>query len=399
MSTLSPAEKYDIFVGRYDFPTVQSEWRRTSPNDYTWEGLCHGWAPAALDFKQPYPVNMTNKDGIVIPFGSSDVKALLTYFMGEYNLESTVFFAGDRCKYDLENDPAKGDSSPACADINAGTIHIILANELGLRHRGLVADRDRSIEVWNQPVHTYISRIEGERPPSNGSAPGTVKEIKVVTEMKYTVEVVPQWKAYMPLSRSSQYEYYLELDAQNRIIGGSYFDWDRADFVWAMPYHGNFTGYWEHIEDIYKASVPSAKRTTSEVVDTRAMKRRVADRTVTLESASDIFGTLTNGRAGYESNSWEEWLIQPPQGATSITIGFKNFATERYRDKVKIYEYWPQEGRKGALVAVLHGNEEMGHIRLPVTVEVASPGAYVALQTDETVNMSGFMAYYTANFN
>jgi hypothetical protein len=38
VSTLSPAEKYDIFVGRYDFPTVQSEWRRTSPNDYTWEG-------------------------------------------------------------------------------------------------------------------------------------------------------------------------------------------------------------------------------------------------------------------------------------------------------------------------------------------------------------------------
>jgi hypothetical protein len=39
---LSPAEKLDILSGRYDYPTVRSEWGRTSPNDEYWEGLCHG---------------------------------------------------------------------------------------------------------------------------------------------------------------------------------------------------------------------------------------------------------------------------------------------------------------------------------------------------------------------
>lgn len=42
LAQLSPAEKLDIFAGRYDYPTVQSEWQRTSPNDAQWEGLCHG---------------------------------------------------------------------------------------------------------------------------------------------------------------------------------------------------------------------------------------------------------------------------------------------------------------------------------------------------------------------
>ncbi len=31
LSGLSPAEKFDIFNGRYDYPTVHSEWERTSP--------------------------------------------------------------------------------------------------------------------------------------------------------------------------------------------------------------------------------------------------------------------------------------------------------------------------------------------------------------------------------
>ncbi len=42
LKILSPAEKYDIYVGRYDYPTVQSEWKRTNPEDAHWEGLCHG---------------------------------------------------------------------------------------------------------------------------------------------------------------------------------------------------------------------------------------------------------------------------------------------------------------------------------------------------------------------
>ena len=67
ISSLSPAEKLDIFAGRFDYPTVNSEWQRTSPQDAQWEGLCHGWAPASQFYLQPEPVNMTSKDQLIIP--------------------------------------------------------------------------------------------------------------------------------------------------------------------------------------------------------------------------------------------------------------------------------------------------------------------------------------------
>ena len=83
LADLSPAEKYDIFMGRYDFPTVKLERERTSRQDKKWEGICHGWAPAALHFTEPHPVLIDSVDGVAVPFGSSDVKALLSYYQGE----------------------------------------------------------------------------------------------------------------------------------------------------------------------------------------------------------------------------------------------------------------------------------------------------------------------------
>lgn len=79
---LSPAEKYDILMGRYDYPTVKSERERTDPGMSDWQGICHGWVPAAINHVEPLPANATNGDGIVIPFGSSDVKALFSYYYG-----------------------------------------------------------------------------------------------------------------------------------------------------------------------------------------------------------------------------------------------------------------------------------------------------------------------------
>ena len=81
LRTLSPAEKFDIYNNRLDYPTVKSEWRRTSPSNPNWFGLCHGWAPASKLFREPGPVTLTASNGIRVPFGSSDVKALLTYLL------------------------------------------------------------------------------------------------------------------------------------------------------------------------------------------------------------------------------------------------------------------------------------------------------------------------------
>lgn len=55
---------------------------------------------------QPDAVTLKNADGITIPFGSSDVKALLSYFLAEYNTVPTPYL-GERCNIDLDAYPTR----------------------------------------------------------------------------------------------------------------------------------------------------------------------------------------------------------------------------------------------------------------------------------------------------
>lgn len=82
LKKLSPAEKFDILHGRYDYPTVMAERARTSPEAKNWEGLCHGWIQAAIHHPEPEPNVGVNPDGVVVPFGSADIKGLMTYYYG-----------------------------------------------------------------------------------------------------------------------------------------------------------------------------------------------------------------------------------------------------------------------------------------------------------------------------
>ncbi|MBC7690715.1 MAG: hypothetical protein H7222_03025 [Methylotenera sp.] len=91
--TLSPAEKYDILMGRYDYPTVKGERTRNSPKMASWEGICHGWVPAAINHVEPRPVSLKNADGITVSFGTSDVNALLSYY---YGVPAYDFARGER---------------------------------------------------------------------------------------------------------------------------------------------------------------------------------------------------------------------------------------------------------------------------------------------------------------
>ena len=65
---LSPAEKYDILMRRFDYPTVRREWRDNSPNDTSWFGICHGVAPASLNHAEPKNRAVVTRDGIKLNF-------------------------------------------------------------------------------------------------------------------------------------------------------------------------------------------------------------------------------------------------------------------------------------------------------------------------------------------
>lgn len=280
---LSPSEKYDLFIGRYDFPLTQYERSRTKimktiqdseeyDSDFeipSWEGLCHAWAPATLAYSNPSPVTLTNKDGVKVSFGSSDVKALLTYFL-HYNKTATSFFLGGRCNTnfdDLKAELRSGEitqeeyeaqvNSSKCRDTNAGAFHMVIANQIALLDEGFIVDVTRDLEVWNQPVHGYESRIISEFVgASKGAAKGTVKEIEIRTNMHYTVEIDQEWSMVTPdyMSESvKSYHYRIELNKNDEIIGGEWIGFDRPDFLWKQT-TPKFAGFFKDLEKIYDAS-------------------------------------------------------------------------------------------------------------------------------------------------
>lgn len=249
LSHLSPAEKYDAYRGRYDYPFVASERARTSPDDPRWFGLCHGWAPAAYNFDEPRAVTLAGANGIRIPFGSSDVKALLLFAQQD---APEWHMAGERCEDD------EG-TNGACRDVNAGSFHVILANQIGLLGAGFVAEVSRGAEIWNQPVYGFSTRILSRSDTVYaGAAPGTRAIVEVETTLDYIAESEPSWEPlpfsmYPEQGRSRTYRYALELDAQGGILGGEWRSTDHPDFFWTQGLPA-LRGMWAPLRKIYAAA-------------------------------------------------------------------------------------------------------------------------------------------------
>lgn len=254
LRAMSPAEKYDVYMGRFDYPTVQRERMRTSPDDAGWEGLCHGWAAASLLYREPAAAVVVSSDGVEVPFGASDIKALLIYFQAEIaNARSNML--GERCNRDSVTPEDMGASD--CRDTNAGSLQIVLANRLGLQKKGFVIDRTRNFQVWNQPVFAFKSTVEKTQGPSEGAAIGTVQEVVLATQVSYAVEIEPRWDKVLDTEDQNDsaetYHYRLELDASGEIIGGEWLEWNRPDFLWTQE-RENFTGYFRGLQEILKAA-------------------------------------------------------------------------------------------------------------------------------------------------
>ncbi len=229
LAQLSPSEKYDLFVGNYEYAL---NYRITSGNRATessWQGYCHGWTIASMHFDEPQPVTVVNPDGVRIPFGSSDVKALLTIFQGEvvrstYSVAEIPFkketrVMGSLC---LSNEP----TSPQCADTNPGSFHIAMANYLGIQQRAFGIDATTTYEKWNHPVFDYRTTLL-ERQRTNATGANAVAErLYIRSDVTYALEIEPAWN---PMNDSPEYpqktkayHYTLELDAAGNIVGGEW---------------------------------------------------------------------------------------------------------------------------------------------------------------------------------
>lgn len=286
---LSPAELYDISNNDYNYSLTKRALRLYSPRDLWWEGICHGWAQAAINFPEPEPVVLTNKDGIKVPFGSSDVKSLLAMHEA-YNFKGETFaFAGRRCKVNGKVE-GEGDDrdrpehraypapelaeSPDCKDVNAGAFHVIMANMLGFLGKGFVADIDRFNDVWNQPITGYTSEIVAEEPVSAGQrSQGIARRVRVKMAMEYGEELkffTPQLAAEghqnfvskLPVTLTphqkflkKNYEYIVEINGKGQVVGGEWITQTRPDFMWMYARSKNFKSSpvpLTHLKHIYR---------------------------------------------------------------------------------------------------------------------------------------------------
>lgn len=247
---LAPSEKFDLLNGRYDYPLRNEVAKIAHPGAMDWEGICHGWAPASMNHPEPQPKILISADGIRIPFGSSDIKGLMSFYYANHHPE-VARHMGLRC------DP--GSAEDRCRDdMNAGAFHIVLANKMGIEGMSFIADISNGHEVWNHPAYDYFSTMTHQNlRPSANSAPGTKRVVRIQTDMIFVGENINNsW--YPLIGTRGQYFtrkiylYDLDLDEKGRIIGGEWRSRDRPDFLWTVNGAARFEGFFMLLNELSK---------------------------------------------------------------------------------------------------------------------------------------------------
>lgn len=239
LSHLSPAEKYDLFLGRYDYPLKEKVDQVADPGAQLWEGLCHGWAPATMNHQEPYAKGARNPDGIQVPFGSADIKALLSWYYAN-GFTSPTHQMGRRC-YGETRDPECRE------DLNAGAFHIVMVNKVALRGEGIIIDLKHGKEVWNHPIRSFETKVLSTGGPVSTSAPEAIRRVKLETKARVINGTGNYWETVLGTNlqkeETQKYSYWIELDAKDNIVGGEWDSENRPDFLW-VKYQGNFSGEW-----------------------------------------------------------------------------------------------------------------------------------------------------------
>jgi hypothetical protein len=214
----------------------------------TWFGVCHAWAPAAIEEREPRCA--VTKNGVT--FQPFDIKALITQMYDGANLDT--IFTGTR--FNGPDQPVRLDNfdryiDPTRRDMGPGFFHIALVNILGIRKASVVVDVDQDSQVWNQPVRGYEVMSATTLTPSQASQTffntpnyqfnaAAASIVFIQLKFQYVVEAgengpLVSTNKVDQYTTTVYYEYILELDTAGNVIGG---EWVRAskkthpDFLW-----------------------------------------------------------------------------------------------------------------------------------------------------------------------
>lgn len=324
INRLSPAEKYDAIIGDAEGSLTRQMWADgksfydATGSVESWMGICHGWAPAAYMLARPKKaVTLVTPDNIPIKFFPADIKALASLLWA--NMPARTRFIGGRCN---DKNPALDQTtgrviSAQCFDTNPGTWHLAVVNQIGAAKRSMVFDVTFDYEVWNQPVYGYSytyfnpqtrkatnTLAQAKLPISAYTAdkfkrfrsPQTRSVVGVSMLVSYIVEVSPVQReddqaAYDSIQQVA-YEYDLELDANDVIIGGEWYRNEHPDFLWTpvkgtaaqTRYENSASGNWDDL----RRAMPVSWRTSAiqAALNDRAPLAKIVERLIAFSNAS-----------------------------------------------------------------------------------------------------------------
>jgi hypothetical protein len=222
----------------------------------TWMGYCHGWSPASFMMARPtQAISVLAADGrTVIPFYPDDIKALATLLWAKGY--TSVKHISSRCHAKLPPDGDRRITQPECLDTNPGTWHLSLVNQIGVSRRSFIFDKTYDYEVWTHPLLSYkysyfnpVTKIVTDSlseatvpiqsfqndPFSQYRSNQTSYVAGVALEFTYLTETAPSHSNNDTSNEDSRiamrYIYDLELDSDQRIIGGEWYHNAHPDFL------------------------------------------------------------------------------------------------------------------------------------------------------------------------
>jgi hypothetical protein len=211
----------------------------------TWFGVCHAWAPVSMVEDEPMKAVTIND----VTFEPMDIKALITQIYDTAKIGT--IFTGQRCNLQNPQTDQNGRFvNQECRDVTPEFFHLVLTNLIGRFDRSFIADVSADYQVWNHPAKGYeinlqekISREDAMKrffPAANSTSyifnQNAKDLLHVQTINSYITESNENTSGLAYRYTTTRYfDYLLELDAQDNIIGGEWVDYSKLnhpDFIY-----------------------------------------------------------------------------------------------------------------------------------------------------------------------
>ncbi len=282
INSLSPAEKYDLLIGDTDLNLTKAFWNYGKGNYYIykkektkwkWMGFCDGWSHSSIYSPRPNKsVTVLAKDNETkITFYPSDIKGLLAILWSHGESSHTFTRVGRKCELYKNQIPEKNLETQKekkyknCYDVNPGSFHLAVLNQVGLLGKSFVYERNFDYEVWNHPIksfkYNYVSQkkknflskifrknsttntLEDALIPIEESDPNK-RELRSVDAkwiVQVNLEVIATIETYANSRKTDsqkfdkyvkdKFQYDLELDKDFNIIGGEWISKNHPDYI------------------------------------------------------------------------------------------------------------------------------------------------------------------------